>query len=105
MTRPNEAGISEGVPRQDATAPGAGPAGMTEDEALDIHAQAQELQAEGRHAEALAGLERAAQYFAAAEGAQSPDLANVLADWSESLLALCRYTEAEEMVRRAQEIL
>jgi len=79
--------------------------GITESEALESHERAQELQTQGRHAEALPFLERAADYFASAEGPTSPDLANVLTDWSESLMALCRYVEAEEKARRGKAIL
>ena len=77
---------------------------MTEQEALDCHEKAQELQAEGRHAEAAAGFEKAVAYFAEAEGPRSPDLANVLDDYAESLLALCRYEDAERAARQASEI-
>jgi tetratricopeptide (TPR) repeat protein len=105
MTESLDAGSPGGVPRAAATRPGAGPTGITEQQALELHARAQELQSEGRHNEALPGLQLAAEYFAAAEGSQSPDLANVLTDWSESLLALCRYYEAEEKARQGKEIL
>jgi tetratricopeptide (TPR) repeat protein len=76
---------------------------MTEEQALERHARAQQLQCEGRHEEALAELEAAAGYFEG-ENPQSPDLANALADWSESLIAVCRYAEAEQKARRAKEI-
>jgi tetratricopeptide (TPR) repeat protein len=72
---------------------------------LDTHTEAKALQAEGRHEEALSSFERAAQYFAATEEAPSPNLAYILTDWSQSLLALCRYAEAEEKARRGKEIL
>jgi len=78
---------------------------MNEEEALAIHFHAQELQGRGLHAQALPELEKAALYFIAAEGPQSPDLANVLADCSESLQALCRFEEAEEKAREAKDIL
>ena len=78
---------------------------MTEQEALDLHAAAQEQQADGQHAEAVEGFEKAAEYFAVADGAQSPDLANVLDDWADSLLGLCRYEEALSKASQAKEIL
>lgn len=78
---------------------------MIEQEALECHARAQDLQSQGRHAAALTELERAAQYFADTEGDASPDLANILADLAETLSGLCRYREAEEKARQAKEII
>src|SRR5260221_412072 len=78
---------------------------MTEREALECHNRGQQAQAEGRHEEAIAHFELASEYFEAADGAESPDLANVLADLGDSLIELCRYREAEPIVRRAKEIL
>ncbi len=78
---------------------------MTEQEALESHARAQELQTEGRHAEALDRIRQAADYFAETEGPHSPDLANILDDSAESLLALCQYEEAERAARQAHEII
>ena len=78
---------------------------MTEQQALGCHESAQLLQGLDRHEEALSKLRAAAGYFLATEGAQSPDLANVLADEAESLLALCRYAEAEQAARQATGIL
>jgi tetratricopeptide (TPR) repeat protein len=77
---------------------------MTESEALQCHERGQQMQGEGLHAEAVVQFALAAEYFAVAEGEQSPDLANVLMDETESLLALCRYDEAEESARRAKDI-
>src|SRR5712671_379515 len=77
---------------------------MTEQEALKCHDRGQQAQAAGRHAEAIAQFDLAAEYFAEAEGEQSPDLANVLADQADSLLDLCRYAEAEQTARRGKEI-
>jgi len=62
------------------------------------------MQGDGLHQEAVAEFARAGAYFAAADGEQSPDLANVLMDEAESLLALCRYDAAEQRARRAREI-
>ena len=78
---------------------------MTEQEALESHARAQELQVAGRHAEALERIGQAAAYFAETEGPHSPDLANILDDSAESLLALCQYEEAERAARQAHEII
>src|SRR5436190_14411096 len=78
---------------------------MTEQEALECHDRGQQAQAAGRHTEAIAQFELAAEYFAAAEGEQSPDLANVMADQADSLLELCRYQEAERTARRGKELL
>jgi tetratricopeptide (TPR) repeat protein len=75
---------------------------MTESEALDTHARAQQLQEEGRHEAALPLLTAAATWFVGAEGEHSPDLANILTDHAESLLALCRYDEAERVSSRAR---
>src|ERR1019366_232176 len=77
---------------------------MTESQALESHERGQQLQGEGLHQEAVAEFVRVADYFAIAEGEQSPDLANVLMDEAESLLALCRYDEAQLRARRAKEI-
>lgn len=105
MTQPHQPGIFEGLPCHGATTPDTEPDGNSEHQALELHARVQELQSEGRHEEALAGLEWVARYFTRAEGTSSPDLANVLTDWSESLLALCRYIEAEEKARHGKQIL
>lgn len=78
---------------------------VTEEEALAAHSQAQQWQLEGRHREAAAAFEPVAAFFANAEGEASPDLANVLIDWSESLQALCKYQDAEEKARRGKTIL
>ena len=77
---------------------------MTESEALDAHAHAQQLQESGQHEDAVSLLSGVAAWFAETEGEQSPDLANILADQAESLLALCRYREAAQVSGRAQEI-
>lgn len=77
---------------------------MTEQQALEWHARAQRDQDQGRHQRAESRLARVARYFESADGIESPDLANVLADQAESLLALCRYREAEQSARRAREI-
>src|SRR5262245_6764045 len=78
---------------------------MNEQEALNWHERGQQAQAGGCHEPALAPLGPAAEYFEAAEGPDSPDLANILADQADSLLELCRYQEAEGIARRAKEIL
>ena len=78
---------------------------MTEAEALELHSRAQELQSAGRHAQASGILARVAGYFESEEGPDSLDLANVLADWAESLSALCLYQEAEAAARRSTQIL
>jgi len=78
---------------------------MTESQALKHHERGQELQSTGDHATAIDELAQAAAWFAAAEGEQSPDLANVLMDTTDSLLALCHYVEAEQTARRAHTIL
>src|SRR4051812_20965724 len=80
-------------------------ADMTEQDALECHERGQQAQTEGRHKEAIAQFELACEYFEAADGAESPDLANVLGDWGDSLIELCRYREAEPIARRAKEIL
>lgn len=80
---------------------GVGP--MDENEALALHAQAQEMQAAGGHAGALPLLRRVAEYFESV-GPLSPDLANVLSDEAESLMLLFRLDEAERSARQAAEI-
>jgi tetratricopeptide (TPR) repeat protein len=77
---------------------------MTESEALDAHSRGQQLQDEGRHQDAIPLLTAAAAWFEEAEGNESLDLANILGDYSESLLALCRYDEAERVSSRARGI-
>jgi tetratricopeptide (TPR) repeat protein len=77
---------------------------IKEQDALESHAWAQELQAAGKHAEALEQIAHALTYFAAAEGPHSPDLANILDDSAESHLALCQYEQAERAARQAHEI-
>jgi tetratricopeptide (TPR) repeat protein len=70
---------------------------MTEEQALAAHEAAQQLQLDGRHTEALEALHPIVDYFA-----NDPlDLANVLCDRADSLLELCRYTEAETETARA----
>jgi tetratricopeptide (TPR) repeat protein len=78
---------------------------MTESQALERHQLGQELQSTGHHAAAIAELAQAAAWFAAADGERSPDLANILMDSTDSLLALCQYAEAEQTARRAHTIL
>lgn len=77
----------------------------TDQEAIEKHELAQQLQAEGNHAEALLLFEPVAAHFRSADGDNSPDLANVLLDTADSLLAVCRYEEAERAAREAKDIL
>jgi len=77
---------------------------MTESQAIHHHERGQQLQTTGDHIQAVAEFAQAATWFAEAEGEQSPDLANVLMDYTDSLLALCQYAEAEQTARRAQTI-
>ena len=53
---------------------------MTEQQALECHDRGQQAAAEGRHEQAIAAFQSAAEYFEDAEGRDSPDLANILAD-------------------------
>ena len=77
---------------------------MTEQEALGLHEQAQQLQAGGEHEKAIAAFSLVAAYFEESEGPQSPDLANILDDRAESLLELCRYADAGVDAKRALDI-
>lgn len=77
---------------------------MTESQALTCHECGRQLQSEGLDLEALAEFARATEFFAVADGERSPDLANILMDEADSLLALCRYEEAERSARRAKGI-
>lgn len=78
---------------------------MTDSEAIKHHERGQQFQSIGNHAQSLAEFSLAAKWFAAAEGEQSPDLANILMDQADSLLTLCRYAEAEGTARRAHSII
>jgi tetratricopeptide (TPR) repeat protein len=78
---------------------------MTERQVLEMHGQAQRLQTEGHHQKALFLLDSVAAYVRSAEGRDSPDLANVLTDRVESLLALCRYEQAEAGASESRRIL
>jgi len=77
---------------------------MTESQAIHHHERGQQLQAAGDHTQAITEFAQAATWFEEAEGEQSADLANVLMDYTDSLLALCHYAEAEQTARRAHTI-
>ena len=76
---------------------------MTEKQALALHSKAQDLQEAGRHRQALAALDRVADHFRSAK--ELGDLANIDNDRADSLLALCRYREAERAAHEAVKLL
>jgi tetratricopeptide (TPR) repeat protein len=77
---------------------------MNEEQALSSHAEGQQLQSEGKHELALDRFAQAAAYFESADGPESPDLANVLADQAQACLFLCRFRDAERLARKMKEI-
>jgi len=74
-------------------------------DAIALHEEGQAAAEAGRHAEACALFAEAADRAAIEDGPNSPDLANILSDYAESLMDLLQFATAVAKATQAVQIL